>query len=129
MTGSPHLAADAPCPAPEARFRLRILQGDNIAIGPGKVALLEAIQMHGSISAAARSMGMSYRRAWMLIDELNHALASPATSSEQGGQRGGGSALTPVGDEIVRVYRAIERDAHQACAANIDTLTSLLKTP
>jgi molybdate transport system regulatory protein len=121
-----------PKPAPataEVRFRLRIRQDDRIAIGPGKVALLEAIQLHGSISAAARSLGMSYRRAWVLIDELNQALGSPATASEQGGQRGGGSALTPVGDEIIRLYRSIERDAWQACAADIGTLTSLLKTP
>lgn len=113
----------------DVRFRLRIRQDDRIAIGPGKVALLEAIQQHGSISAAARSLGMSYRRAWVLIDELNQALAVPATASEQGGQRGGGSALTPVGDEIIRLYRNIERDAYQACAADIGTLTSLLKTP
>lgn len=120
---------DASALVPEVRFRLRIRQGENIAIGPGKIALLEAIQVHGSISAAARSLGMSYRRAWLLIDELNHSLASPATASEQGGQRGGGSALTPVGDELIRLYRAIEREAYQACAADIGTLTSLLKAP
>jgi molybdate transport system regulatory protein len=113
---------------PEARFRLRIRQGDVIAIGPGKISLLEAIQVHGSISAAARSMGMSYRRAWVLIDELNHALTSPATSSEHGGQRGGGSALTPVGDDLIRLYRAIERQAFAACAADIGTLTAMLRT-
>ena len=67
----------------DVRFRLRIRQDDSIAIGPGKVALLEAIQLHGSISAAARSLGMSYRRAWVLIDELNQALASPATASRR----------------------------------------------
>ena len=112
---------------PDVRFRLRVRQGEHIAIGPGKVALLEAIQEHGSISAAARSLGMSYRRAWLLIDELNHALASPATSSEQGGQRGGGSALTPVGEALIRLYRSIEQEAHRACADRIDALTALLK--
>jgi len=116
-----------PSTTADVRFRLRIRQDDSIAIGPGKVALLEAIQAHGSISAAARSLGMSYRRAWVLIDELNQALASPATASEQGGQRGGGSALTPVGDEIIRLYRSIEREAYEACAADIGALTSLLK--
>jgi molybdate transport system regulatory protein len=118
----------APSSTPEVRFRLRIRQGEGIAIGPGKVALLEAIQVHGSISAAARSLGMSYRRAWVLIDELNHALASPATSSEQGGQRGGGSALTPVGSEIIRLYRDIEHEARRACADRIGALTALLKS-
>ena len=65
-------------------------KGETIAIGPGKVSLLEAVRKHGSISAAARSLDMSYRRAWLLIDELNRSLKSPATISEQGGQSGGG---------------------------------------
>lgn len=111
----------------DVRFRLRVRQGQTIAIGPGKVDLLEAVQTCGSISAAARSLNMSYRRAWMLLDELNVSLASPATLSEQGGSRGGGSVLTPVGEEVIERYRAIERQANQTCADNIERLTSLLK--
>jgi molybdate transport system regulatory protein len=112
---------------PEVRFRMRIRKGEHIAVGPGKIALLEAVREQGSISAAARSLGMSYRRAWLLIDELNKSLKSPATISEQGGQSGGGCVLTPVGEDIVRLYRDVERIAGGACAQQIDALTSMLK--
>jgi molybdate transport system regulatory protein len=111
----------------EVRFRMRVLRGSDIALGPGKVVLLEAVREHGSISAAARSLNMSYRRAWMLIDELNRSLATPATTSEPGGQRGGGSLLTPVGEDIVRLYRDIEARAYAACATEITALGRLLK--
>lgn len=111
----------------EVRFRMRIRSGDTVALGPGKVDLLEAVQEHGSISAAARSLGMSYRRAWLLIDELNRSLKSPATISEQGGQSGGGCALTPVGENIVRLYREVESEAQAACAAQIAALTKLIR--
>lgn len=112
---------------PEVRFRMRIQQAGTIALGPGKVSLLEAVREHGSISAAARSLNMSYRRAWLLMDELNRSLKSPATVSEHGGQSGGGSVLTPVGEEIVRLYRDIEKEAAAACAAQITALTRLVK--
>src|SRR5579863_4635406 len=107
---------------PEVRFRMRIRKGETIALGPGKVALLEAVRKHGSISAAARSLDMSYRRAWLLIDELNRSLQSPATISEQGGQSGGGCVLTPVGESIVRLYRDVETQAQAACATQIGDL-------
>jgi molybdate transport system regulatory protein len=113
--------------APDVRFRLRIMRDEAIALGPGKVSLLEAVRDQGSISAAARSLNMSYRRAWMLMDALNQSLSSPATISEHGGNTGGRSVLTPVGEEIVRLYRAIEAQANAACAEQIDALTGLLK--
>ena len=112
---------------PEVRFRMRIRRADAIALGPGKVALLGAVKEHGSISAAARSLDMSYRRAWLLMDELNRSLKSPATVSEHGGQRGGGSVLTPVGEEIIRLYRDIETQAYAACSDQIAALTKLVK--
>ncbi|SAL04649.1 ModE family transcriptional regulator [Caballeronia calidae] len=112
----------------EVRFRMRIMKGETIAIGPGKISLLEAVRKHGSISAAARSLDMSYRRAWLLIDELNRSLQSPATISEQGGQSGGGCMLTPVGERIVRLYRDIEVQAQSTCAEQIGSLTALLKS-
>nr|WP_230940209.1 winged helix-turn-helix domain-containing protein [Burkholderia pseudomultivorans] len=114
-------------PKPQVRFRMRIQQADTIALGPGKVALLEAVREHGSISAAARSLKMSYRRAWLLMDELNRSLKSPATVSEHGGQSGGGSALTPVGEEIIRLYRGIEARAYEACADDIAALTKMVR--
>jgi molybdate transport system regulatory protein len=117
-----------PAVQPEVRFRLRIRQGELLAIGPGKVALLEAIAEHGSISAAARSLGMSYRRAWLLVDELNRALREPATHSGPGGPSGGGSHLTPVGERIVALYRGIEARAYHSCAGEIGELTHLMKS-
>lgn len=112
---------------PEVRFRMRIRQADVVAIGPGKIELLEAVRENGSISGAARSLGMSYRRAWLLIDELNRSLKKPATVSEQGGQTGGGCMLTEVGEDIVRLYRDIEAQAEKTCAAQIASLTRLIK--
>lgn len=123
-TNDPKIPATA---KPEVRFRMRIQQADTIALGPGKVALLEAVREHGSISAAARSLKMSYRRAWLLMDELNRSLKSPATVSEHGGQSGGGSVLTPVGEEIIRLYRDIENQAYTVCSEQITALTRFIK--
>jgi molybdate transport system regulatory protein len=111
---------------PKVQFRLRIYRDDHIAIGPGKVALLEAIAETGSISAAARQIGMSYRRAWVLIDETNKALSSPVVSTIAGGSHGGGTALTPVGAQLIKHYRAVENIARVAATADIAALTRLL---
>jgi molybdate transport system regulatory protein len=113
-------------PQPQARFRFRITAGETIAIGPGKIALLEAVAQTGSITTAAKSLDMSYRRAWLLLDELNKALKSPAVDSSKGGQHGGGTALTPVGEQLVATYRGIEKTAEKACAAEIRQLVRLL---
>ena len=113
---------------PEVRFRMRIRSADAVALGPGKVDLLEAVREYGSISAAARSLDMSYRRAWLLIDELNRSLKSPATHSEQGGQSGGGCMLTPVGETIIRLYRDVEEKAQRSCAKQISELTRLIRS-
>jgi molybdate transport system regulatory protein len=95
---------------PGVRFHIRDREGDTeLAIGPGKVALLEAIEETGSITSSARKLGMSYRRAWLLVEETNSCLVRPAVATATGGQRGGGTTLTPVGVELVRRYRALER--------------------
>jgi molybdate transport system regulatory protein len=112
---------------PVARFRMRVMSGETIAIGPGKIALLEAIDETRSITAAARSINMSYRRAWMLIDQLNAALKKPAVRSAKGGEHGGGSELTPAGAALIAVYRRIETRAAQTCAGEIDSLLSLVR--
>jgi molybdate transport system regulatory protein len=120
-------ATKAVKPRPEVRFRMRIRSGDAVALGPGKVELLEAVREYGSISAAARSLGMSYRRAWLLIDELNRSLKAPATHSEQGGQSGGGCTLTPVGENIIRLYRDVEVEAQRSCAKQLAELTRMIR--
>lgn len=91
-------------------------------IGPGKVELLEHIATHGSISEGARRMGMSYKHAWTLIEEMNRLFRKPVVVGRKGGQRGGGSELTGLGLAIVTRYRAIERAAQDAAAPHIDAL-------
>lgn len=112
---------------PKVQFRLRVYRDSTIAIGPGKVALLEAIAATGSISAAAREFGMSYRRAWVLVDEMNRALTSPAVNTATGGAHGGGATLTEVGQAIVTRYRAIEAKAAEAAAKDIAALSRLIR--
>ena len=111
---------------PEVRFHIRDRGKETkLAIGPGKVALLEAIAQTGSITSSAKKLGMSYRRAWLLVDETNRCLVRPAVQTAAGGQRGGGTSLTPVGVELIRRYRALERQIGLAVAGK---LKSLLRT-
>ena len=111
---------------PEIRFHIRDSeQRTPVWIGPGKVALLEAIGETGSITSSAKKLGMSYRRAWLLIEETNSCLVRPAVATATGGQHGGGTTLTPVGAELVRRYRALER--RTALAVDRD-LKALLRT-
>lgn len=111
----------------KTQFRLRVDSNRQRAIGPGKVALLEAIIATGSISAAARKLRMSYRRAWLLIDDLNHQLHSPAVSRVKGGKKGGGSDVTATGKKLVRLYRDIEHRAYATTLPGIRALTRLLE--
>jgi len=105
---------------------MRITSGDTISVGPGKISLLEAIRNTRSITAAAKSIGMSYRRAWILIDELNASLKKPAVRSAKGGEHGGGSELTEVGRKLIELYRGIEATAGRACADAIKQMIGLL---
>ncbi|KMO34475.1 winged helix-turn-helix domain-containing protein [Methylobacterium aquaticum] len=105
---------------------LRIDLAPGIRVGPGKIHLLEAIAAHGSISAAGRALGMSYRRAWLLVDELNRAFAEPVVAGQAGGRRGGGARVTPLGERLVASYRAVERDAAAAAARHLAGLDAAL---
>lgn len=87
--------------------RIRILADSAVAIGPGKADLLDAIATTGSISAAAREMGMSYRRAWLLVDTMNACFRSPLVSTAKGGAEGGGASLTATGRTVLTEYRAL----------------------
>jgi molybdate transport system regulatory protein len=105
----------------DGRLSLRIdLPGGRI--GPGKIALLEAIAREGSISAAGRALGMSYKRAWDLVDALNRLLGTPVAETSAGGARGGGATLTAAGQGLVAEYRAIERAAQEAAAPRLAAL-------
>jgi molybdate transport system regulatory protein len=109
-----------------ARLTIRIDLAQEGAIGPGKIRLLELVGETGSISAAGRAMEMSYRRAWLLIDALNHLFKMPLVATKLGGKSGGGAALTPFGREVVRHYRALEDEAEQAVRPHLRALEAAL---
>ena len=106
---------------------IRIDFDDEGRLGPGKVALLEAIARTGSITAAAKSLDMSYRRAWLLVDTMNRCFRTAVVEAEAGGERGGGTRLTPVGEEVVHRYRESERLAATAAAPELRALQRLLR--
>jgi molybdate transport system regulatory protein len=110
----------------DIQFRLRIRCGELIVIGPGKVSLLESIAANGSISAAARKLDMSYRRAWSLVDEMNRGLTQPVVDTSSGGSHGGGATLTDTGREVIARYRQVEQIAAQAAAEPLSVLTALV---
>ena len=112
-------------PDTQLSIRLDLTSGDRI--GPGKIALLEAIQATGSISAAARRLGMSYRRAWLLVEDINRSLMKPAVISEVGGSRGGGAAVTETGAVVIRLYRAIEQLSRDAASEEFQSLGRLVR--
>jgi molybdate transport system regulatory protein len=112
--------------APVLKFRMRISKGDEIAVGPGKIALLEAIIDTGSITAAAKKLRMSYRRAWLLVDAMNRAFRSPVVETAKGGPAGGSTVVTPLGEEVIRRYRTIETIAGASARSEIAALLRLL---
>jgi molybdate transport system regulatory protein len=105
-------------------IRLRIDLSPDSALGPGKIALLERIDATGSLSQAARELGMSYRRAWLLLDDVNRMFTEPATTASVGGSGGGGAQLTDLGRAIIKAYREIEDAAEKAASARIAWLES-----
>lgn len=108
------------------RLTLRVDFGSSRSIGPGKIRLLEAIERTGSISQAGRALGMSYRRAWLLIDDMNRCFRHAVVSAKPGGSQGGGAVLTEFGAGVVRDYRAIETAATGAAEARLRGLEAAL---
>ena len=109
------------------KLTLRIDFGSRRSIGPGKIRLLEEIGRGGSISQAGRSLGMSYRRAWLLIDDLNRCFRQPVVRAKSGGSQGGGAVLTEFGAGLVRDYRAIETAAAAAAKPRLRGLQTALR--
>ena len=107
--------------------RLRVLCHGETALGPGRIDLLEWIAQTGSLRAAAKEMGMSYMRAWTLIKSLNSWFCGPLVEVARGGSTGGGAKLTPLGREVVLLYRRIERDSKKVVARPWKSLRKLLK--
>ena len=109
-----------------APAKLRIEFGPEIAIGPGKAALLEAIAETGSIAAAAKRFGMSYRRAWLLVDTMNRCFREPLIDTATGGGGGGGARLTPFGERVLAHFRSMETRADTAIRADLTAFAALL---
>lgn len=105
-----------------ARLSIRIDFDEGRRLGPGKVALLEAVEATGSITSAAKSLGMSYRRAWMLIEQINGLFQQLVIQTAHGGAKGGGAHLTPLGEEVVARYRQIERKLQRAAEGDLQFL-------
>jgi molybdate transport system regulatory protein len=107
-------------------LKIRLYNGADIAMGPGKADLLDAIHQHGSISAAARALGMSYRRAWLLVETMNRSFKQPLVSTLAGGKQGGGTQLTALGEEVLQRYRALCAQAVAAAQDGANALSELL---
>ena len=109
------------------RLTLRVDFGSGRALGPGKICLLEAIAKTGSISQAGRKLGMSYRRAWLLVDDMNNCFRDPVVMAQPGGAHGGGAALTAFGQKLVDRYRAVEADTQVTARKHLRDIELALK--
>lgn len=110
----------------EPVLKLRIEFGDRGMMGPGKAELLRRIRDTGSIAAAGREMGMSYKRAWTLVETMNAMFSSPVVARARGGARGGGATLTEMGERVLAVYATLAERAERAAAAEVSALEALL---
>ncbi len=105
------------------------MAGDAIALGPGKIDLLEAIGRMGSISQAAREIKLSYKRAWDMVDTMNHCFTEPLVASSTGGKGGGGAQLTALGNKMILLYRKMESTAEKSTQSDWKTIQQYLKQP
>lgn len=112
-----------------ARLKLqaRLMLDEEIAFGPGKADLLDAIQLTGSISAAGKHMGMSYRRAWLLVDSMNRCFQEPLVETATGGTQGGGTRLTPTGLDVLGKYRAMQKEIQRVSEKYFPDFKPLLR--
>ena len=113
-------------PGQAPRPQIRIMLRKAIAMGPGKAELLRAIEETGSISAAARTLGMSYRRAWLLVDTMNQCFKSPVVETLTGGQKGGGARVSELGHEVLRRYLEMEAKAAASVQKELAQFTRLM---
>jgi molybdate transport system regulatory protein len=109
------------------RLSIRIDLENGDRIGPGKITLREAIRDTGSISAGARKIGMSYRRAWLLVEQINTAFEGPSVAAAMGGPHGGGAVLTPVGERVIDIYRSIEKAARKSASDEFRAVEKIIR--
>jgi molybdate transport system regulatory protein len=112
---------------PTLRLRLRLLHGTEVALGPGKADLLAAIDRSGTLAGAAQELGMSYMRAWKLVQTMNFFFREPLVATARGGQERGHASLTPTGQTVLALYREMERACLQTTEATFQELSGLLK--
>ena len=112
---------------PSAAYQIRILFSAPLNLGPGKIRLLEAIRQAGSIAGAARTLHISYRRAWLMADALNQVFPRPLIDTAAGGVRGGGARLSELGEAVLRCYRQMETKAAQAVSSEMEALLALAR--
>ena len=110
-------------------LHLRVVLGAEVAIGPGKADLLQGVAETGSIAAAGRRLGMSYKRAWSLVEAMNAMFAEPLVEAAKGGAGGGGAALSPLGSAMLAAYRKLEAAAETAGAAELDAMRAAMRAP
>jgi len=108
------------------RIKIQLYRGEDIALGPGKADLLEAIRAEGSISSAARALGMSYRRAWMLVEVMNRCWREPLVEASAGGRSGGGAHVTDLGLMVLALYRSVQDSSQTAAQDGWSKLRPLL---
>jgi molybdate transport system regulatory protein len=112
------------------KLKAQLLCGDELAMGPGKADLLDAIQAEGSISGAGRKLGMSYRRTWLLVDAMNRCWSDPLVEATPGGGEHRGARVTATGQEVLAAYRALEAALAEAAKVPLQALTpKLLEEP
>ncbi len=111
----------------EGRLKLRVLFDPDVVLGPGKAELLEGIRDTGSISAAGRRMKMSYKRSWDLVDAMNRYFRAPLVETSKGGSGGGGASLTPLGEQVLALYRRIEQRCLEAVGDELAALRKALR--
>ena len=108
-------------------IRPRLYLSKSVAIGPGKIDLLRKVDETHSISAAARALGMTYKRAWLLIDSLNQGFRRPLVETATGGRGGGGTTLTELGQQVVECYTALEVRLNSAAKVELEALLRLVR--
>jgi molybdate transport system regulatory protein len=111
----------------DTSLTVRVDFGSRRSIGPGKIRLLEEVARIGSISEAGRKLGISYRRAWLLIDDMNRCFNQAVVSAKPGGSQGGGTSVTKFGVDLIRHYRAIEAAARRAGKSHLGALEGALR--
>ncbi|MFT4089809.1 MAG: LysR family transcriptional regulator [Asticcacaulis sp.] len=109
------------------KIYIRLLHDCDIALGPGKADLLETIDREGSLSAAAKTMDISYRRVWAMVESMNNGFKEPLVATAHGGAKGGGATVTPLGHEVLKRYRSLQSEVNDLTLRHFEHIKPLMK--